>query len=384
MMTTPLTRPVVFSALDAFSVMGGLQRFNRRVTGALADLDAQRFKPVSVHLLGDLTRDLPASLGTTISLQAYKKSRARFITSVLRSCSSGATLHLIGHINLLPVAWACKRINPRLKTVLFVHGDDVWNEPHCRKRRAYEPWMLRSIDRIASVSGYTASIMAREFDVPADKFTLLPNAVDELPPPPTSPATSDTLLVVSRIGAGDRRKHVDAVIRAFARIAPRRPSARLEIVGRGMLLDELKSLATREGVADRTSFLGAVSDEELKSAYDRSTAFVLPSSKEGFGIVYIEAWQRGVPVICGARGASREIITEGVDGYAVDNDDIEGLASRMDELLADPVKARAMGLAGRDKVQKKYLDQHFRERLLRILLDLRSIERAASPADPRF
>lgn len=370
MTTTSATRPIVFGALDAFSVMGGLQRFNRRVTAALADLDAMQFNPISVHLLGDLTRDLPQSYGGAISLHAYEKNRARFITSVLRSCSSGAPLHLIGHINLLPVAWACKRINPRIKTVLFVHGDDVWNEPHCRKRRPYEPWMLRSIDRIASVSAYTASIMAREFDLPEEKFTLLPNAVDERPAPSVEPSCSDTILVVSRIGAGDRRKHVDAVVRAFALVAGRRPGARVEIIGQGVLVDELKALAHREGVGERVVFHGLVSDEELTAAYDRATAFVLPSSKEGFGIVYIEAWQRGVPVICGTRGASREIITEGVDGYAVDHNDIEGLADRMDGLLADPIKARAMGLAGRDKVQQKYIDKNFRENLGRILREI--------------
>jgi phosphatidylinositol alpha-1,6-mannosyltransferase len=49
----------------------------------------------------------------------------------------------------------------------------------------------------------------------------------------------------------------------------------------------------------------------------------LPSSKEGFGIVYLEAWQHGLPVICSSKGAPKEIVADGVDGFVVDPEDIQ-------------------------------------------------------------
>lgn len=117
-------------------------------------------------------------------------------------------------------------------------------------------------------------------------------------------------------------------------------------------------------------FHGRLSDTDLARAYDRASLFVLPSSKEGFGIVYLEAWQRDLPVICSIYGASSEVVTDGVDGFAVDPDDTPALTERMHSLLVDPERARAFGTAGHAKVEAQYLNPAFQKRLGTLLRNL--------------
>jgi hypothetical protein len=199
---------------------------------------------------------------------------------------------------------------------LFVHGDEVWNDPRHRNKHWYETWFLRALTKIVSVSAFTAGTMAREFNVPLAKFGLLPNAVDPLKTLPSpSMRQPATILTVTRLGSSDREKNVGQMIRAVVKLKQILPGLTYEIAGDGPLRPELEALASDLGVGDVVKFLGFVTDAELDAAYARATVFALPSSKEGIGIVYLEAWQRGLPVICSSEGASKEIVTDAVDGF---------------------------------------------------------------------
>jgi phosphatidyl-myo-inositol dimannoside synthase len=85
-------------------------------------------------------------------------------------------------------------------------------------------------------------------------------------------------------------------------------------------------------------------------------------------------------VICSSEGASKEIVTDTVDGFVVDPADISMLADRLDLLLSRPEQARAMGERGRQKVETKYLDPAFRSNLDRLIDDVRAKpDRASRP-----
>jgi glycosyltransferase involved in cell wall biosynthesis len=261
-----------------------------------------------------------------------------------------------------------------LPIVLFVHGDEVWNDPQHRSMRWYEPWMLKSVSTVAAVSDYTIRRMAKEFRLPLARFRLFPNAVDALEDsqqavPIVNSVRDPMVLTVTRLGVGDREKNVDTVIRAFAKLQDRMPNATYEIIGDGCLRPELEALALKLGVADRVKFRGQVDDHALDDAYRRASVFVLPSSKEGFGIVYLEAWQRSVPVICADEGAPTGIISDGVDGLFVRRDDVSGLERKLFQLLTDERLRAKLGEQGRAKVQSKYLDKHFGLRLKSLITE---------------
>lgn len=355
---------VLFIGLETYSLVGGLQNFNRRLLGNLGALVADGHVAYArAHLMGDRPEDLP--VGLHVEFAGFGRARAGFIRRSLARARSADWL-LVGHINLLPLAWLAKTLKPSLKTVMFVHGDEVWNT-HLRPKRPYEPYLLRAIDRVAAVSDYTAGVMARAYGVPADRFTLFPNAVDARPAPVRAEAPGRRLLCVTRMGDGDREKNVDQLIRAVGRLSDAGRPASLTIAGDGSLRPELEVLARDLGLSDQVGFLGRASDEALEAAYAQADAFVLPSSKEGFGIVYLEAWQHELPVICGTLGAPHEIIADGVDGLVADESNDSDLAAKIDSLLSDPRRARDMGRRGRLKVEARYLNTNAKANLAALL-----------------
>lgn len=357
-----MTQPdLLFLGPDTYSQLGGLQQFNRRLIAALAKDDG--VGRLRVHLMRDRAEHMPSDVAADIV--GFGADRIGFVRQSLRA-ARGARMLLLGQINLLPVGWLAKRMNPRLKLVLFVHGIEVWNDPQYRRRRFYEPALLGAVDRVASVSRYTAMQMHRHFGTPVERFAIFPNAVDGPIMAPSAQATR-MLLAVTRMAAHDRGKNLDSVLRAFAMLEPDLGDVMLEIVGDGELRAGLEALAVELGISARVRFLGRVSDAELAECYRRAGAFILPSSKEGFGIVYLEAWKFGLPVICGTEGASREVVGDGIDGLVVDPADRHALASAMAALLRDPERARAMGERGARKVAEHYLDANFRTNLAELI-----------------
>lgn len=355
---------VLFLALDTYSRVGGLQRFNRRVVTALAELaDAAGSRPPRVHIMRDRPHDLPPDLAASVT--AFGPSRLGFVVRSLAAARRVDVL-LLGHIALLPVGWLAKRLRPGLRLVLFAHGVEVWGDAAYRRVRRHEAAMLRSVDTVAAVSRYTAARMASAFRVPPARFAILANAVDgPLRNPPRN--TQPVVLGVTRLAAHDRSKNVDRLIHAFAPLATAVPDARLEIVGDGVLRPELEALAARLGLASHVAFHGAIGDAALEDCYRRARVFALPSSKEGFGIVYLEAWRHGLPVICGSEGAPREIVSHGENGFVVDPSDTAALSGALCQLLMDPTLAAEMGRRGADKVRSRFLHAHFRETLAGIV-----------------
>ncbi|MGO9673432.1 MAG: glycosyltransferase family 4 protein [Methylocella sp.] len=331
---------------------------------ALRNVEGKERSALAV-LSGDHDAELPAIDGLEF---AAPKNRLRFIAAALWASVFEARALLICHINLLPLAFAVRLFRRRMPITLFVHGYEVWNAQGRRKRRFYESWLVGALTQVASVSRYTADQMSREFNVAPDKFRFLPNAVDELAPAPVvSAPQSPTILTVARLGASEREKNVHEMIAAVAILKERLPAVRYEIIGGGALRPELEALAKKLGVADQVAFLGSVGDAELRNAYARAAVFAMPSNKEGFGIVYLEAWQFGRPVICSSLGAANEVVADGVDGFVVDPSDVKSLADRLHDLLTQPDMAKAMGERGRLKVERKYLNANFRRHLDKIL-----------------
>lgn len=129
--------------------------------------------------------------------------------------------------------------------------------------------------------------------------------------PPT-----DTLRVVS-VGTVIPRKRIDWVIRAMASLT----GVSLDVVGDTAVdpsyAARLRRLVERRGLADRVRFHGRVGSAALDRMLREADLLAVPSRHEGFGIVYLEAMTRGVPVIASAAGGARDIVRPKVDGYLV-------------------------------------------------------------------
>jgi glycosyltransferase involved in cell wall biosynthesis len=101
------------------------------------------------------------------------------------------------------------------------------------------------------------------------------------------------------------------------------------------------------GLGERVRFLGRLSEAGLREAMRSSHILAVPSSYEGFGIVYLEGMGFGLPAIGGSAGAAREVITPGQDGFLVTPEREEEIAACLGGLVADRQRLVELGLAAR-------------------------------------
>jgi glycosyltransferase involved in cell wall biosynthesis len=107
------------------------------------------------------------------------------------------------------------------------------------------------------------------------------------------------------------------------------------------------------GAAGNVTWLGSVLEEMRDSLLSACSVLCVPSSRESFGSVIVEAWSCGKPVVGGPAAATQELIEDGVDGFTVAQRP-DAIANRLTQLLDDPAMAADMGCRGKEKVERRY------------------------------
>jgi glycosyltransferase involved in cell wall biosynthesis len=204
------------------------------------------------------------------------------------------------------------------------HGVEVWRSYTWLERVA-----LRGARRILCVSDFTRQEMQRRIALPAARFAVVPNALDPyfagaLDGAPAGPL-DPVILTVSRLDVFETGKGVDQLIQAMPAIRAAVPGARLHIVGTGGALPRLKDLARSVAPPEAIDFAGQVTDAELGRWYAGCRIFALPSRKEGFGLVFLEAMAHGRPCVAVRAGGAPEVVDSSC-GILVDSDDGPALA----------------------------------------------------------
>jgi glycosyltransferase involved in cell wall biosynthesis len=156
--------------------------------------------------------------------------------------------------------------------------------------------------------------------------------------------------VIGSVGRLCEQKAPLDLLAAFARVARSRPEARLAFVGDGPQRAELESAIAREGLEGRVHVAGLRRDvPELLRAFD---VFALASHWEGLPRVFPQAMAAGLPIVATRVDGAPDAVVPGENGWLVEVGDIEGLATRLGALAADPAAARRMGEAGRERVDE--------------------------------
>jgi glycosyltransferase involved in cell wall biosynthesis len=114
-------------------------------------------------------------------------------------------------------------------------------------------------------------------------------------------------------------------------------------------------------------FLGEKYDQEKGVLFSEADVFVHPSYHDCFPLVLLEASQFGLPIVSTYEGAIPEIIQDGVNGFLVKQQDIAGLANRLEKLILDEDLRRKLGNAAFEKYKNEYTLEHFENRMLGIL-----------------
>lgn len=149
-------------------------------------------------------------------------------------------------------------------------------------------------------------------------------------------------------------KGVTHLVEACARLWARGHAVNLVLAGGRMPVFDRFWDALTEPVRARVHLLGSIDDQTKQDLLAAADIVAMPSRTDSFGIVYLEAWLAGKPVIGARAWAMDEVINEGVDGLLVPFGDAAALAEALQALLADPTRRARMGAAGRAKVLARY------------------------------
>lgn len=184
---------------------------------------------------------------------------------------------------------------------------------------------------------------------------------------PASAHRPPIVLIVGRMMAAERYKGHDQLLDAWPGVVADVPDAVLVCVGEGDDVPRLRERAASLGLDGSVRFPGFVDEAERRAWYDRAAVFAMPSRREGFGLVYLEAMAAGLPCIGSTHDAASEIVQADESGYLVDQDDVRGLAARIVTLLKNEDRRRAMGEAGRARVLSDFTFPAFTRRLTEAL-----------------
>ena len=127
---------------------------------------------------------------------------------------------------------------------------------------------------------------------------------------------------------------------------------------------------SRRGLTRAVRLAGFLAPPELEASYRTADLFALPCREEaggdteGFGLVFLEAGARGLPVIGGRTAGVVEAVRDGETGLLVDGEDPAAIAAACASLLQDRERAAALGRAGRARVEAEHLPEHYARRVL--------------------
>jgi glycosyltransferase involved in cell wall biosynthesis len=212
--------------------------------------------------------------------------------------------------------------------------------------------LRRSLQDAAVVTGCSTAVLddlRKRFGL--DDGHVVPNGIDldEVVEPVQPNWWPDAEPVLLTLGRAEHKKGFDLLLRAFALLTEAGrlpPEARLVIGGDGTALRGLRAMATELGVADAVVLPGRLTREEVAGAISRADVFVVPSRIEAFGIVALEAWRGGAPLVMTCHGGATDFVTDGVDGLLVDPEDVQALASAVAKVIDDPELRQRLAEAG--------------------------------------
>lgn len=247
-------------------------------------------------------------------------------------------LIIVGHIHFTAAANLLHKITG-IPYWTMAYGVEAWGIERPDLRAA-----LQKSDRIFAISEYTRGRLLAEQPLDPDKVSLLPCTFDHerftIGPKPAHLMVRHNLrpeqpviLTVSRLVASEQYKGYDRVLRAMPRIREAIPDVRYVIVGKGDDRPRIEHLIQELGVRDCVTLAGFIPDEELCDYYNLCDVFAMPSKREGFGIVYLEAMACGKPTLAGNKDGAVDALQQGRLGVLIDPDDTDEIVSSLTGIL---------------------------------------------------
>ena len=303
---------------DSYSGKGGIAEFNRiffralMKTGYIHNIFIQSRNQESSDIQNDLIVDLNKS-----------GSKAGYVFStIINTLKYKPDVIFCGHINLVLPAWIIAKIFG-IPVWLNMHGIEAWKKPGQIKSK-----IIKSAKLVTCVSRFTRNKFLSWANMPPSRVMVLPNSIDENFKPGDRELSrkklglnaDKILLTVGRLSTTEQYKGQDKVINALPEILESYPDLIYIIAGEGDDKNRLEIMAREKGVIKHVLFSGSISSSSLPDYYSAADLFVMPSTGEGFGIVYLEAMASGTRAMGLNEGGSIDPLQDGLLGMVTTED----------------------------------------------------------------
>lgn len=209
---------------------------------------------------------------------------------------------------------------------------------------------LKAADKIIAVSQYTKQVLMERYGTSPAKISVVYNATSDYSeqedPSEVCPGANP---IVSFIGRFTAQKNPEAFMAAAYKVHRQIPAARFVMAGEGEALPLMRSLVRALAMDNVFSFPGFLTREQLWQLLRRTTALVMPSTSEPFGIVALEAARAGVPVVltkhCGLAEAMESMLK-------VDPEDVDDISSQVHQLLTDATFKKRLADGARHEAEQ--------------------------------
>ena len=363
----------LFLTLRTFSATGGIEKVSRVVGKSLYEMGAiQPANNLSILSMYDGSGEVDERYFPLRVFTGFGKKKSRFVLEALRQGIKSNQV-ILSHINLLLAGFLIKIFSPRTRLILFAHGIEVWS-PLPR----WKQYMLGKCDLVIAVSRFTRGRMIEVHGLDTKKISVLNNCLDPFLQPPSDNEKSPELLrrygltpsnivliTLTRLSSKEQYKGYDNVLYALNKLKKDYPAIKYLIIGKydasekqrvGHLIDELQ-------LQDDIVLTGFIPEEELAEHYNIADCYIMPSKKEGFGIVFIEAMYYGKPVIAGNKDGSADALDNGRFGVLINPDDKEAITGAIRAVINN----KAAYVPDTNEVKKLFGYEGYREKLWGLL-----------------
>lgn len=357
---------------------GGLLQFGRCVVRALSS--SPQISKLGIYcqldnvlVENDIRRmvDVYAHSGLKLDIRGFSGARGRMSLEIIKKCISKS----YDRVMYLLVNQSVLGLTPgHLKYDVWEIGEELYHPVSLLKGFA-----LRNADRLFSIS-HTTAFHAEKYNKGLQHSQVVYLCVE--PPLYTTSddqdqvnnylyipsQRQDSVLIVANLHASLLYKGHQQLIDAWPEVVNKHPNSMLWIAGDGdgKLILQKKVSSLPDPIRKHIIFWGYVSEAKLQELYTSCRIFAMPSIREGFGLVFVEAAKYGLPCIGGKYDAVKEIIQNGETGFLVEQDPHD-IASVCNKLLSDDVLAKRLGDANKNQYFEKYQFKQFRVRLLNSL-----------------
>ena len=334
---------ILFLTLKVFSATGGIEKVCRVMGKALYEYGIEKDICVEIMSMHDQQKQAdrnPYFPKRMFSGFAVKK--ASFIVEAVRT-GAKADVVIISHINLLVAGWLAKKLNPKVKVILLAHGIEIWG-----KLSPYKKKLLTCCNDILCVSRFTAEKIKANQNLPFTNIEVLNNCIDPFLPLPDAsfsdallqkkysiPNDHFVLMTLTRLSERDRYKGYDCVLESLLLLKKKEHKIKYVLAG-GYSHSEkafIDDLIKKYGLEENVVLTGYIDEDDLTAHFCMADIYVMPSTKEGFGIVFIEAMYYGVPVIAGNQDGSTDALLNGELGLLIEPNNAPAIAEAVEKMM---------------------------------------------------